>query len=117
MQREVIVETLQAAITQAAGATSTTTLKINAARFLEIWLNVTAVSGTNGPSLTLNIETSIDGTNFVTIGSITAITAESTNNLTLPRQDFPLGTQVRVSWTISGTTPSFTFDVKAGQME
>lgn len=71
-------------------------------------LNLTAVSGTN-PVLDVIIETSSDsGTTFNTVYSF--------NRLTATGQEYtPViavsGNRVRASWTISGTTPSFTFSV------
>lgn len=72
-------------------------------------VNVTAASGTT-PSLTVLIEDTLDGTTWNTIGTFSAKTAVSREviNVTAPFTD-----TVRVSWTISGTTPSFTFTVDA----
>lgn len=74
---------------------------------LNIGVNVTAVSGTT-PSCTFSVEWSFDGTNFgagegpATFAAITA--AKNTS------QVFPVrAPYYRLVWTISGTTPSFTF--------
>ena len=115
-QREVLEDILEASSSKTTNATSTKTVNIRAARFLEVWLRVTAKSGT-APTLILNIETSIDGTNFVTIASIPGITAEGVSPISLSRQDFTLGTTLRVSWVLAGGTPNFTFEVKAQIME
>lgn len=80
-----------------------------AARTLRVQLNVTAASGTT-PSLTVLVEDTLDGTTFNTIGSFTAKTAVAREVITITT---PFSDQVRVSWTISGTTPSFTFAVDA----
>jgi hypothetical protein len=78
------------------------------ASFLRCALVVTAASGTN-PSLTVVMEDTLDGTNWFTIGTFAAKTAASTEavNITTPFTD-----RIRVRWTITGTTPSFTFSVQ-----
>lgn len=71
-------------------------------------LNVTAVSGTS-PTLNVVIEDSLDaGVTWNTIGTFAQRTAAGREviNITIP-----FGSTVRVSWTIGGTTPSFTFVV------
>lgn len=70
-------------------------------------LDVTAASGT-GPSLTVNVQTSDDNTSWRTLQSFTAVTAAPANqHLSVGGMDRYL----RFSWTITGTTPSFTFSV------
>lgn len=73
---------------------------------LRAQLNVTAASGTT-PSLSVTIEDSLDGANWNTIGTFAAKTAAAREviNVTTPFAD-----RVRISWAITGTTPSFTFD-------
>lgn len=75
------------------------------ARFLRCQLDVTAASGTT-PNLVVTIEDTIDGVNFYTIGTFAAktTTGREVINITTPFAD-----TLRVSWAISGTTPSFTF--------
>lgn len=71
---------------------------------------VTAASGTT-PSLTVSIQTSHDDgatDAYRTVASFPAQTAVGASGW----QDFPgLDRYVRASWTVSGTTPSFTFGV------
>jgi hypothetical protein len=71
-------------------------------------LDVTAASGTT-PSLTVTIQTSADGsTGWTTLGTaFNAATAVSNQRKVLSGAD----RFVRASYTISGTTPSFTFSV------
>lgn len=78
-----------------------------AATTLRCQLDVTAVSGTS-PSLTVLVEDTLDGTNYNTIGTFAAKTAVGREviNITTPFSD-----TLRVSWTITGTTPSLTFSV------
>jgi len=77
-------------------------------------LHVIAVSGTGGPTLTVTVK-SDDAVGFttpvtkLTHTAMTAIGAEL-KSLAGPITD----TYYRVDWTISGTTPSFTFDVGVG---
>lgn len=69
-------------------------------------LSVTAASGTS-PSMTVTVETSADGTTWATAGSFAAKTAVSSERKTFSGLD----NFVRVSWAVSGTTPSFTASV------
>lgn len=79
--------------------------------FISLMLDVTAVSGTS-PSLTLSVEWSPDATNWFTadpVDTFTAVTATGKKVKVFQVK----GTTARVTWTISGTTPSFTFSVTA----
>ncbi len=70
-------------------------------------VNVTAASGTS-PSLTLSVEWSNDGTVFATpevADAFTALTAVAIKVKAFERK----AAFYRVVWTITGTTPSFTF--------
>lgn len=69
-----------------------------------LFVDVTAVSGTT-PSMTVNVETSWDGTNWWQHTALTPITAAGKARQTLQF----LGSYLRLNNTISGTTPSFTF--------
>jgi len=72
---------------------------------------VTAVGGT--PNLVLSVEWSNDGTTFAAADVADAMTAITTavNRV----KSFPIkGLFVRLVWTITGTTPSFTFSVDVG---
>ena len=79
-----------------------------AAEFREanVLLDITAVSGTT-PSLTATVETSADGTSWFTHTAFSAKTAAGKDIQKLGS----LGSYLRVSYAISGTTPSFTFSV------
>lgn len=74
------------------------------------FVHVSAVSGTS-PNLTVKFDLSADGVNWASgaAGTTAAITAAGTYYVASPNP----GVQVRASWTITGTTPSFTFDVVA----
>lgn len=79
---------------------------------LDLEVNVSAVSGTS-PSMTLSVQWSNDGTNFGapdgggdTFAAITAAT-------TVAKQLTVKGLYCQLVWTITGTTPSFTFSVIA----
>lgn len=72
---------------------------------------VTVVSGTT-PSMTLSVEWSHDGTNFAvgdTADTFTALTAAANK----VKQFDVKGEWFRLVWTITGTTPSFTFSATA----
>ena len=74
---------------------------------VRLLLDVTAASGTT-PTLDVTIETSYDGsTGWTSLGTFTQKTAVSSQ-----RKNFGGADRfVRASWTIGGTTPSFTFSV------
>jgi hypothetical protein len=73
-------------------------------------LTVSAVSGTS-PSLTVNVQTSYDNgvtDPWRTLGSFPAQTAAGST----AHQSFPgCDRWIRASWTVAGTTPSFTVGV------
>jgi hypothetical protein len=71
-------------------------------------LNVTSASGTT-PTLDVVIEDSFDGTTWNTVVTFTQKTASGVQALDVSGQ---FTDQLRVRWTVGGTTPSFTFDVR-----
>lgn len=79
--------------------------------YVSILVAVTAVSGTT-PSCTYTVEWSNDGVNFAqadTADTYTAVTGVL-NHV----KDFSVkGVYCRLVWTITGTTPSFTFGATA----
>jgi hypothetical protein len=76
------------------------------AEYVSILVSTSSVSGTT-PSVTFTVEWSNDGTNFAqadTPDTFTAITG-AVNHV----KDFSVkGVYLRLVWTITGTTPSFT---------
>lgn len=76
---------------------------------LRLQLDVTDASGTS-PTLDVLVEDTLNGTNFNTIGTFAQKTAAGREviNVTTPFAD-----RLRVSWTVAGTSPSFTFSVVA----
>lgn len=85
----------------AGGMTSRSTLRVQ--------LDVTAASGTS-PSLTVVLEDTLDGTNWNTIGTFAAKTAAGREVINITT---PFAETVRATWTVTGTTPSFTFSILA----
>lgn len=71
-------------------------------------LNVTAASGTS-PTLDVVIEDSFDGTTWNQVATFTQKTAAGVQAVDVTGL---FTDQLRVRWTVGGTTPSFTFDVK-----
>lgn len=104
-----LLETLVASAARTATGAGTVSDGWGAAKTIRAQLNVTAASGTT-PSLTVLIEDTLDGTNYNTIGTFAAKTATAREVINITAA---FSERVRVSWTISGTTPSFTFDVVA----
>jgi hypothetical protein len=71
-------------------------------------LNVTAATGT-APTLNVLIEDTVDGgANYNTIGTFAQKTAAGREVLNVT---VPFSENLRVSWTIAGTSASFTFGV------
>lgn len=86
---------------------------------LRILLDVDAASGTT-PTLDVVVQDTVDdGENWATIGSaFTQKTAAGTQVINIVKSGSAgtpvmFSNKVRVSYTIGGTTPSFTFDVTA----
>lgn len=73
---------------------------------LRLTFDVTAASGT-GPTTTVTIEHSRDGTNWAPHSSFAAATAVGSQRKVFGGLD----NLVRATWTMGGTTPSFTFSV------
>lgn len=71
-------------------------------------LDVDAASGTT-PALDVTLETSADGATWRTLGTFAQKTAAGVERKSFPGAD----RFVRATWTIAGTTPSFTFSVVA----
>lgn len=86
-----------------------------------VFVNVTAVSGTT-PAATFRLQQTFDGTTFVDVDTTNlqtvSVTATGLHRLewgpgvpttaNVSKQGHPLRT-MRLAWTITGTTPSFTF--------
>lgn len=72
--------------------------------------SVAAASGTT-PSLTVNIQTSHDNGATDAWRTIASFTAQTAAGDSAWKNFGPLDRWVRATWTISGTTPSFTFGV------
>lgn len=75
----------------------------------EVQLNCTAASGTS-PTLNVIVEATVDGTNWYQLVAFTQRTAAGVEQKTITGI---VSQSLRVSWTIAGTTPSFTFQVDA----
>lgn len=73
------------------------------------YLNITAASGTS-PTLDVKLEDSADGVTFYTVATFAQKVAAGAERIVL---NGPIGRHLRVAYTVGGTTPSFTFDVKA----
>lgn len=69
---------------------------------------VTAVSGTT-PSMTMSIEWSNDGSVFAVADTTADAFAAITATTNVAKSFQVKGAYYRIVWTISGTTPSFTF--------
>ena len=78
---------------------------------LSILVNVTAVTGTT-PSMAVTVEWTNDGINFAQADPADTFTAMTVVGAKVARfSQKALG--YRVVWTLTGTTPNFTFDITA----
>ena len=73
------------------------------------YLDITAASGTT-PTLNVIVQDSPDGTIWDTLLTHTQQTGAAINT---QRTNGAIGRYIRVSYTVGGTTPSFTFTVSA----
>lgn len=103
------VETLVTSAARTTSGNNTGSTGWSAVSRIRAQLDVTAASGTT-PTLDVVIEDTLDGTNWNTIGTFTQRTAAGRQVIDITT---PFADQVRVRWTIGGTTPSFTFSVIA----
>lgn len=71
-------------------------------------LEVTAASGTS-PTLDVVLEDTVDGTTFNTVATFTQATGVTRS---VQRVTAPFTNRLRARYTITGVTPSFTFNVK-----
>lgn len=74
---------------------------------LRVHLICTARSGTN-PTLDVVVEDTLDGTNYIALGSFTQVTASGNQAINIIA---PLGDTLRVRYVLGGTNPNFTFGV------
>ena len=76
-------------------------------------LDITAASGTT-PTITVLVEEYDETSNsYATVDTFPAQTGVARVRRTVVGNTTPFGNKLRVSWTVGGTTPSFTFTVSA----
>ena len=102
---------MSSAARTASGASDQFTAKAITAIVVEV--DVTAASGTS-PTLDLDLEDSFDGTTWNKVADVNSanITAAGVTVKRLNLKDTPVTGRLRFSYTVGGTTPSFTFTVK-----
>ena len=96
--------------TEIASDTMVGVADFHSATRLDAQIEVTAASGST-PTLDVKLQDSLDGTNWtdVTSGAFTQATTTTIERITVATFD---GAFVRIAWTITGGTPSFTFNVR-----
>ena len=101
--------TILPSATRTASGNQATPLDVSQMRELAVFLVVEAASGTT-PSLTVTVQDSPDGNHWADAYSFPAVTSAPAV-LRAGWQDFKLsvGRFLRVSWQVSGSSPSFTF--------
>lgn len=86
---------------------------VSATQYIYCFLHVTAIAGTNTPTLTIKLQSSANGvdgwTDRITMTAKTAIGAEVKSLVGAQAH-----TYWRITWTISGTNPSFNYIAGAG---
>lgn len=102
------VELLPSAARTAAGQGALVRLPLMPAA-MRLQLVVTAVSGTT-PTMTATVQDSVDGTNWTNLAPAFAAKTTAVQE-TISITTATVSPLVRVSWTMGGTTPSFTFYV------
>ena len=116
-QKTVSFENIKPSAAETADGASTVQFVTRTARTLEIWVKVTAVSGTS-PTLDIDVETKLnDETGFDVQKSFTQITSAGSFSVVLNWADHALGTETRINWSLGGTTPNFTFEAFALRYE
>lgn len=99
------VQTVAASARVASGSSASLASGARGDRGVTCVVNVTAVTGTT-PTMTLTLEESLDGTVWAPLATSAPVNAAGVVAL---RYVGPHGPNVRLSWAIAGTTPSFTF--------
>lgn len=79
---------------------------------LVIEVTTTGVAGTS-PSLDLDLEDSFDGTVWNKVADVATVTATGRTVHRINLETTPTTNTVQLRWTITGTSPSFTFSVRA----
>lgn len=103
------IDTLRASAAATASGSTAGSTGYGTARAMVAQLEVTAVAGTT-PTLDVVIEDSVDGTNWNVVATFPQATGVSRS---VQRVNTPFTDRLRVRHTVAGTTPSFTFSVKA----
>ena len=101
---------VQSAAYTATASSSTVGLDRAVGEYVSLFVNVTAASGTT-PSLALSVQWSHDGVNFADVDGTADTFAAITAVKTTVKQFVVKGPFYRVTYAITGTTPSFTFSV------
>ncbi len=109
--RTAAVNTIHSSQTESAVFDSDNTLSTVKAEAVDVFVDVTAA----GTTMTLDVQTSADGTNFASAKTFSAITTTGTFVISMKRGTEGLGTSLRVSGTT--VTGSFTFSILGVLME
>jgi len=107
--------TRQVVVVKASGATTATgqtaAFPTGYQNTVDVFVDITAVSGTS-PSMTVNVEWSNDGATWFAADTADAFTAATAAQKKV--KEFAVkGNYARLNYTITGTTPSFTWAASA----
>lgn len=94
--------------TRTSAGTGSATRTPQGASELAVLVDVTALSGTLGPAMTLSVQWSHDGTTFATADPVDAFSTITATGRVV--KTFAVkGEWFRLAWSFTGGSPSFTF--------
>ncbi len=108
------IDIIQPSATFVADGNSAKAASTKTTRAMEVWVDVTAIAG--GGTVDFEVQASIDGSEFQTIATISAVAVVGVNAVVVNRADQAIGTSLRVKRVLTGIT-SITHDVKVVRME
>lgn len=103
------MDTVLASAARTTTGAGTEVAGFEAASALVVQLEVTASGGVT-PTLDVVLQDSVDGTNWNTVATFAQAVGTTR---AVQRVTTPFSNKLRASYTIAGTTPSFTFSVKS----
>lgn len=89
-------------------------IAVPAGRYLYAALHVLSIAGTDTPTITVKVQSDVDNTFATPADQITFTGATAVGGQITRTAGAITDTWYRVSWTVSGTTPSFLFIVSLG---
>lgn len=104
-----ILEDLVESAARTANGDSGALINFSSVTQIRAQLDVTAASGTS-PTLDVVVEDTLDGTNWNAVATFTQRTGTGREVIDITTL---FADRLRIRWTVGGTSPSFTFSVRA----